>query len=358
MPSSSPSNKVVVIGGGVIGCTSALILAQRGYSVTLVARDLPGDLSQDACSLFAGANWHPFQDSSLQVQSWERIGFLKLKSLIPSGLVRSLPWVAYSKTEDDNSYIDTAWYNDLIPDHKTIPKNELPSGYLTGSSLTTLSLAPHTYLPWLLAQLQNLGVKVVRQKVESIEEAAYLVAGRVDCVVNATGLGAASLGGVMDEECFPIRGQTVLVRAPWLTYGQWVSGYEDGTFIYIIPRPDGNVILGGTMDNGSWDTSIHHETTLRILQNAYEAMPELSNGSGWEAIDVISSNVGLRPARRGGPRMELEEIKVEKGGERTVGVVHAYGIGPAGYQASWGMAENVGDLVYKHFRSTINKSKL
>jgi len=110
--------------------------------------------------MFAGANWHPvrereldveaspfrllnsraayhlliisiylpqFENSSLQVQAWERAGFVMLKSLIPSGIVRSLPWVAYSKTEDDNSYIDTAWYDDLIPDHKTIPKNELPS---------------------------------------------------------------------------------------------------------------------------------------------------------------------------------------------------------------------------------------
>lgn len=77
------------------------------------------------------------------------------------------------------------------------------------------------------------------------------------------------------------------------------------------------------MDVGSWDTSIHHDTTIRILKNAYESMPELSHGKGWEKIEVISANVGLRPARRGGARMELEEIKVKKGGERKVGVVHA-----------------------------------
>lgn len=186
----------------------------------------------------------------------------------------------------------------------------------------------------------------------------------------------------MDDKCMPIRGQTVLARAPWLTHGLSVTGtlaflslpfvplsplsrptdaslpsfhsflspsfhtagYEDGTFIYAIPRPDGNVILGGTMDVGSWDTSIHPETTERILKCAYEAMPELSKGKGWEAIEVVSANVGLRPARRGGARMELEVMKTKKGKGKEVGVVHAYGIGPAGYQASWGMAENVGDL--------------
>jgi D-amino-acid oxidase len=123
------------------------------------------------------------------------------------------------------------------------------------------------------------------------------------------------------------------------------AGYEDGTFIYAIPRPDGNCILGGTMDVGSWDTSIHPETTKRILTCAYDAMPELSKGKGWEAIEVVSCNVGLRPARRGGARMELEVVERKKGGKGgEFGVVHAYGIGPAGYQSSWGMAENVGDL--------------
>lgn len=54
----------------------------------------------------------------------------------------------------------------------------------------TLSLAPALYLPWLMEQMIASGVKVIRRKIESIEEAAECVAGgRVECVVNATGLG-------------------------------------------------------------------------------------------------------------------------------------------------------------------------
>ena len=60
------------------------------------------------------------------MHAWERVAYLKLKSLIPTGIVQTLPWVSYSKTADDNSYIDSAWYNDIIPDHKTLPKSELP----------------------------------------------------------------------------------------------------------------------------------------------------------------------------------------------------------------------------------------
>lgn len=76
-----------------------------------------------------------------------------------------------------------------------------------------------------------------------------------------------------------------------------VSGFDKGplSFSYIIPRPDGNVILGGTMQQGNWDTSIDPQTAKFILKNAYEICPELSHGQGWEKIQVISHNVGLRP---------------------------------------------------------------
>lgn len=82
--------------------------------------------------------------------------------------------------------------------------------------MTILSLAPSTYLPWLQSRLEALGVKFVRAKIDSIEEAAERLpgVGKVKCVVNATGLGAKSLIGCMDQAVEPIRGQVILVRAP------------------------------------------------------------------------------------------------------------------------------------------------
>lgn len=35
--------EVGIIGSGIIGLTSALALVEAGYSVTIIARDLPGD---------------------------------------------------------------------------------------------------------------------------------------------------------------------------------------------------------------------------------------------------------------------------------------------------------------------------
>jgi D-amino-acid oxidase len=41
----------------------------------------------------------------------------------------------------------------------------------------------------------------------------------------------------------------------------------------------------------------------------------------------------------------LEAERVTLGLGKEVEVVHAYGIGPAGFQASWGMAKEASDLV-------------
>jgi hypothetical protein len=45
---------------GVVGLTTAYVLSQRGtYSVTVVARHMPGDYDIEYASMWAGANYLP-----------------------------------------------------------------------------------------------------------------------------------------------------------------------------------------------------------------------------------------------------------------------------------------------------------
>src|SRR5258708_15768515 len=59
----------------VIGLTCALRLAESGFDVDIVARDLPADLdSQQFASPWAGANWHPFPTAEAKRQCrWEAL---------------------------------------------------------------------------------------------------------------------------------------------------------------------------------------------------------------------------------------------------------------------------------------------
>jgi 2-polyprenyl-6-methoxyphenol hydroxylase-like FAD-dependent oxidoreductase len=46
--------KISVIGAGVQGLTVALILQKQGYDVSIIAKHLPGDLSIEYTSPWAG----------------------------------------------------------------------------------------------------------------------------------------------------------------------------------------------------------------------------------------------------------------------------------------------------------------
>ena len=80
---------------------------------------------------------------------------------------------------------------------------------------------------------------------------------------------------------------------------------------------------------------MNFETARSIWERAVEFLPALKT----ENSRIISHNVGLRPAREGGPRIELEKINLPfasehmygvKGGiteEKEFPVIHIYGFG-------------------------------
>ena len=66
-----------------------------------------------------------------------------------------------------------------------------------------------------------------------------------DAVIVAVGLGARFLGGVEDKGMYPIRGQTILIRAPWVRFGKSeITEPTMSRMTYIIPRRSGDVRAG------------------------------------------------------------------------------------------------------------------
>lgn len=126
---------------------------------------------------------------------------------------------------------------------------------------------PH-YLRWLLHQFITQGGQVQRATLSHIQDVFGMEhrGGKPDAVVNCTGLGARYLDGVNDIAMFPTRGQTVVVWAPHVRRTITRMGKRGSNFIaeeaeqfnkvglgkdyitYVIPRSDGTVVLGGTMD--------------------------------------------------------------------------------------------------------------
>ena len=115
----------------------------------------------------------------------------------------------------------------------------------------------------------------------------------------------------------------------------------DGSVTYIIPRPWPNAsgfttILGGKYQEGNWDTSFSAVDARGIFDRCAALAPAIQD----KDTKILKHNVGLRPARKGGPRVEAEWMDIPCGIEwitaegsavvPTTGkvlVVHAYGFG-------------------------------
>ena len=74
------------------------------------------------------------------------------------------------------------------------------------------------------------------------------------------------------------------------------------------------------------------------MKRAVQLCPALTDGRGFEHLDVVRHNVGLRPLREGGARLEKENID-------GFWTVHNYGHGGYGYQSSYGCSKEVVELV-------------
>jgi D-amino-acid oxidase len=86
------------------------------------------------------------------------------------------------------------------------------------------------------------------------------------------------------------------------------------------------------------------ELAERIMQNAIRVCPDLvPPGAGIESLNVLRHQIGFRPYRKGGPRVDMEVSEDNKTGSPAI--IHAYGVGGTGYQLSYGVANKVVRLV-------------
>ncbi|KAG2076966.1 FAD dependent oxidoreductase [Suillus decipiens] len=366
MSTTKAEQSLIVLGAGVVGLTIAYLAALAddvSFDIKVIARDLPEDtdFSQAWSSPYGGANWSPMElgGENERVRKWEEKTFNKLWDMIPTGLVKLLPTRLYTAQSRDDKVSDL-WWKDLVRNIRVLPPSDIPEPFKAGVAFDTVSVNPSEYLPWLQSELISRGVTFERRNVASLDELRSLV-GPDGMLVNASALGSRSIIGVQDTKLYPIRGQTILVHAPGLQECLLVySATEEAT--YIIPRPGkgqpDTAILGGTFQPGNWDTSLDMQIARGIFDRCAALAPCLKSAES----RILKYYVGLRPERKGGPRVELEQIALplqstdglipwngsptsDRDGEQSMLVVHAYGFGPGGFQRSWGAAEEVLELV-------------
>ncbi|KAJ3208290.1 hypothetical protein HDU67_006912 [Dinochytrium kinnereticum] len=345
---------ITVIGAGVQGLTAAVLLQHQGHSVTIVAKGTPDDWSNDPTytSPKAGANWQSFADQEdTRQQDWDEETFYTLWRLAhhPPAGVMHLPAFQYWD-EPPSDFVDP-WYSRITPGYAAVHDSLLPPGKTFGITFETVTMNVPKYMQWLFTQFKSGGGQVVVKSLAHISE-AYGIQKRTDVVVNCCGIGAMTLGGVLDQNVYPTRGQTILVCAPQVkrtigtalasgSYRPKTAGEDDGKVTYIIPREDGIVILGGTYQSNNSILEPDMKIAQGIMERCIAVCPELvSNG---KLPEILQHSVGLRPSREGGVRFDAQYEKTESGKE--ILVVNNYGHGGFGYQSSWGCAAGVVRIV-------------
>lgn len=297
--------RVLVVGAGVTGLTSAVRLLEAGHRVDVVARDLP----LETTSVVAAALWYPYLASPQdRVTAWARTSYEVFEELArdeASG-VRMLPGTELLRRRGPDP-----WWRSAVPvlDRETA----LPSGYESGWTFEAPVIDMPVYLRWLVARVESLGGTITRMNLSALPGDDGLL------VVNATGLGARHFAA--DPTVRPVRGQVVVLEQVGLD--RWTLDGQGPT--YVVPRAD-EIVVGGTEVEGEWSRTPDPEVAESILRRARRLVPALAGAR------VLRHKVGLRPAR---PGVRLE---------RTDDVVHSYGQGGAGVTLSWGCAAEVAAL--------------
>ncbi|KAJ6001092.1 hypothetical protein N7481_001501 [Penicillium waksmanii] len=338
---------VVIVGAGVAGLTTALLLSKDPiYKIVVTAKHMPGDYDIEYASPWAGANYMPVSYTGTDSAEWDKNTWGPLEELArnhPDAGIHFQECQILNRAKDSQSATaawfaellsPNPWFKDVVPKFHPLPKSELGPEIDHGVSFMSVCINTAIYLPWLVSQCLKRGVIFKRAFFNHILDATnpgVHPLDKVHVVVNCTGLMASKIGGVEDEAVVPARGQIVVVRND---AGRMlsISGTDDGDdeACYVMTRAaGGGTILGGCYQKGSWDGNVDPTLAIRIMKRAVKLCPELTDGKGIEHLDIVRHGVGLRPVREGGTRIEKERI----GG---VTVVHNYGSGGAGYQNSYG----------------------
>ncbi|KAI0385677.1 hypothetical protein F5Y04DRAFT_244410 [Hypomontagnella monticulosa] len=334
----NPDSRVVVLGAGIVGLQTALVLKDAGLDVVIVAKDFPGSEDPLYTSKWSGAQWRSNFDVGNQ-QDWDRQTFLHwldlVKNATPEVLGLQLKKAVYLWDNiGEGKPEDSHWWTSFIPNFRVIPPAELAnSQFDTGFEYETFAIWPVRYLEYLYGLCRERSVECRTAKVDSLAEVFSLEGlGNAIGLVNCTGVAAAKL--VPDPLVFPVKGQTVVVSG---LAERVATRCGDGWEAIVIPWPGTNkTMLGGSKIANDWSTDPDEQLTQIILDRCKPIAPELLNRDG--EFEVLQVRVGLRPARHGGPRMELEHYQDKF-------ICHAYGHYSAGYEGSVGISREILGLV-------------
>ena len=243
---------VAVIGAGVMGLTTARLVQEAGFPVTIYTAALPPDTTSN----IAGGQWSPFghyRDSEVtpewRVQLEGALDYSWRRFQIMVGDDTGIRWLT-TYAESGGSGEPDRYH----PAARRLSLDEHPFPAENMVRFDTMYIETGRFLAHLLRDIQIAGGRIA---VRRFATPAGIAALPETLVFNCTGLGARELFG--DTQLTPVRGQlAILLPQPEVRYA------FTGEAGYMFPRADG-IILGGTFERGVEDATPQREDIARIL---------------------------------------------------------------------------------------------
>lgn len=294
--------RVCITGGGIIGCASALALAQAGCRVTLVERGiLGGESSWAGAGLLSALLPWDYREEVVRLLDQSRALYPAwLESLRDSGVdpeyrvsgLLVLPPYDLAKA--------LVWANTRGEVIEELPARHLePSLACDGTALWMPQVA-QVRNPRLLRALR---VTLLAHGLKVLEATSFggwrTAGGRItgaqtsqglleaDDFVIAAGAWSGEVLGAWGAQLAikPMRGQIVLYKTAPGRLRHML--YQDG--FYLIPRDDGHILAGSTLEDVGFDKHVTDTARQSLMQRATELLPWLKD------TPVVAQWAGLRP---------------------------------------------------------------
>ncbi len=322
---------IAVVGAGVVGLTTAITLAERGFRVTMYSSPV---LSSYIASRVAPAIFTPYpgREVTPRFQHWMTESLRRLQACATAHAEFSGVFSAPLREYFYSPRVEHPWIDHLL-ETKAIAA---PKG-IEGVVGDRWHIDTLLNINWLETTATSLGVLHVHQHISDLYEPPECSA-----IVNCTGLGARKL--VKDPQLVPMRG--VVVHIP-NDIGLEYSLHDDapqGRVAYIF-RFRNHLVLGGTFEPEREDLKIEAEVLPGILHRCRELLKVDAHPLAEELslAKATQTLVALRPTRIG--TETFEDIRLELDRSFRVPVIHNYGHGRQGVSMSWGTARDAADLV-------------
>ncbi|WP_245646976.1 glycine oxidase ThiO [Microtetraspora niveoalba] len=303
---------VVVVGGGVVGLSAAWRAARQGLSVAVVDPDPGAGASHAAAGMLA-----PVSEVTYTEEPLLRLGLASLER-----------WPAFRDALQEESGVDVdyraegtlevaygpddmAYLEDLAAFEETLG---LPVERLTGRECRRLEpmlspsvrggllaagdawVNPRRVVRALMVAFERAGGALVRERVTEllIEDGeapgVRLASGevrRAARVVLAAGSWSAALAPGLPVR--PVKGQILRLRGPKGFLTRCVRGMVHGSPAYLVPRGDGEITLGATVEELGFDGRVTAGGVYELLRDARELVPGITE------LELAETTVGFRP---------------------------------------------------------------